>query len=196
VKAWPPKIYPCPTAKHGRTQISSPCQSPRPPLLLSLRLSVLLWTSPPRPRVQRAAAHACCSSARPTCRGAARPAADPALIYKSFSEAPAPSSSRQRSGAAVGARRGMDLGPLRTDELRPPSPLLTGGVALWSARAAPATPFLSSGAVTLRCCSRRTGLWSSPSGGPDAWVEVQKDGKMTHVCVARRHQPKMCRSFV
>jgi hypothetical protein len=30
-----------------------------------------------------------------------------------------------------------------------------------------------------------------PSGGSDAWVETQKDGERTHICIARRLRPKM-----
>jgi hypothetical protein len=142
------------------------------------------------------------------------------LICKSFVEAPAPSSMR-RSAVAVGARRGSrapvwalrppprkchrgrghraarsaeirrGAAPLRANELRPPSPPL-GGVALRSARAAPMTPFLSSGAVTPRCCS----LDRAPVVPFQcARWETQKDRERTHLCVARRHQPKMRRSF-
>ena len=56
------------------------------------------------------------------------------------------------------------------------------------------SPSLAGGA-TPRCYSHRTELWSSPSGGPYAWVETQNDEESTHIYVARRHQPKMRGSF-
>jgi hypothetical protein len=187
---------PPPAARHARAA-----------LLLRLDALALLFSSPRLPHRRRPAGQT--SSTRRGAGGALslHSAASP-LPATTAADPPLPAATAADPAPRLRWRRPQDSSrrpspesstpassSLHADELRPPSPPLAGGVALRSARAALATPFLSSGAATPRCCSRRTGLRSSPSGGPDAGVETQKDGERTHICVARSLRPKMSPVF-
>ena len=99
------------------------------------------------------------------------------LICKSFAEAPTPSATageatKLRAPARDPARRSAPSRGRAPAALS--SPCRRRGPTVRQSGTCDPLPQLrcGSGAVTPRCCSRRTGLRSSPSGGPDAWVET------------------------